>query len=152
MHGDYYSNIVPSDVQGICPAGWHVPSQMEFVLLAEYVSSRSKYRCNGNYDYIAKALCDTVGWMAPSDNSCSCCSGYDIASNNATGFSGYPAGYCYNGTVLALGYSTIFWCATENVCFGWTHGSPHTYWTHHDFPSSGFSVRCVRDEYPSNEP
>ena len=38
----------PSGVLGICPIGWHVPSDSEWTRLTDYVSSQSQYVC-GNY-------------------------------------------------------------------------------------------------------
>ena len=37
MHGEKLSNSVPSGVQGICPKGWHVPSDGEFGVLESYI-------------------------------------------------------------------------------------------------------------------
>ena len=43
MHGASSSSAVPSGVQGICPTGWHVPSDAEWTELTTYLSSQSQY-------------------------------------------------------------------------------------------------------------
>ena len=100
MHGASSSDATPSGVQGICPDGWHVPSDAEWTQLTDYVSSQSDYVCNGDNTYIAKALASTTGWTS-SSNTCSV--GKDASSNNATGFNARAAG----------SYSTSFWCSTD---------------------------------------
>ncbi|MBR4638494.1 MAG: fibrobacter succinogenes major paralogous domain-containing protein, partial [Bacteroidales bacterium] len=40
--------------RGICPEGWHVPSDAEWTTLTEYVSNN--HACNDNSEYNAKAL------------------------------------------------------------------------------------------------
>jgi uncharacterized protein (TIGR02145 family) len=37
MAGSSSSSANPSDVQGVCPAGWHVPSDAEWTQLVDYV-------------------------------------------------------------------------------------------------------------------
>ena len=60
MHGKSSSNSVPSEVRGVCPTGWHVPSDPEFVVLTDYQSSRPEYICGGETTNIAKALASTT--------------------------------------------------------------------------------------------
>ena len=48
MNGAESSASVPSNVQGICPDGWHVPSLQEWKTLITYVSSQSQYTCGGD--------------------------------------------------------------------------------------------------------
>lgn len=45
MHGASGSNANPSGVQGICPDGWHVPSDAECTQLLNYVNSQSQRTC-----------------------------------------------------------------------------------------------------------
>jgi len=37
MNGESSSNAVPSGVEGVCPVGWHVPSDAEWAILVDYV-------------------------------------------------------------------------------------------------------------------
>jgi len=63
MAGEESSELNPSNVQGICPAGWHLPSK------AEWEQLRTHLIANGyNYDdstignKIAKSLASESGW------------------------------------------------------------------------------------------
>ena len=60
MNGSASSEANPSGVQGICPDGWHVPSDAEWTELTNYVSSQSQYVCGDDTNYIAKALASEV--------------------------------------------------------------------------------------------
>ena len=135
----------PSGVQGICPNGWHVPSDAEWTQLTNYVSSQSQYQCNGSSEEIAKALASITGWSSSSNT---CAVGNDPSSNNATGFSALPAGY-YNGDYGSFGNNGGFWSATENYDYYayyrnlyYNHADVYRYGNHKYF---GFSVRCLRD-------
>lgn len=130
VNGTNGSDMLPSHIQGICPNGWHVPSDMEWQELVKVVKSRN----NGN---LAKSLASSSGWN------------YGFAGNNSTGFSVLPAGE--NGG--RLGDNAFFWSATQDskytenaLCFnvsryddgeiGLSQGWNKDY---------NFSVRCVRD-------
>ena len=76
---DFYSSSKnnPSGVQGICPRGWHVPSEAEWKQLIEYVASQDKYFCNGQAGYISKALASKEGWCPMGDYDDDCRVGND---------------------------------------------------------------------------
>ena len=140
MHGASSSDATPSGVQGICPDGWHVPSDAEWTQLTDYVGSRSDYVCNGDNTYIAKALASTTGWTS-SSNTCSV--GKDAGSNNTTGFNARSAG----------GYSTSFWCSTDvsnddawyrEIYYSKAEISHNSY-----RKTDSRSIRCLRDEAQS---
>ncbi len=146
MNGAPSSNATPSGVQGICPDGWHVPSEAEWTQLTDYVSSQSEYCCDGNSGNIAKALASTTGW---SSSTYTCAVGNDPSSNNATGFSALPAGNYYS-SYYNFGYDAIFWSATERssddayrrgLYYG-NAGVDRDSYT----KSLGYSVRCVRGQ------
>jgi len=133
----------PSGVQGACPDGWHLPSQLEWEILANQVREMG-YEYEGNYNYIAKALASQTGWEKSKYLGVP---GKDPASNNATGFSALPAGeysYQYNIQSGHLNYLSfdyrfnglvsIFWTANE---LGHVNG---TY-----FSISYFQPNCIQD-------
>ena len=146
MHGESSSNANPSGVQGICPSGWHVPSDAEWVQLKNYVGSIPDYQCSGNSSYIASALASTTEWR--SSNQYYCCPGNTNSSNNATDFSAFPAGYWNNGFYKS-GEETDFWTSTQDSnlakCHFIWHDDNFLYATSHN-QSYGHSVRCVRNE------
>ena len=147
MHGESSSSANPSGVQGICPVGWHVPSDAEWTQLKNYVGSVSSYQCSGSSTYIASALASTMEWE--STNQYYCCPGNANSPNNATGFSAFPAGYWNNGFYKS-GEETDFWTSTAGnnslaKCHFIWHDDNLLYSTSHN-KSYGHSVRCVRNE------
>ena len=149
MHGASSSNAVPSGVQGVCPDGWHLPSEAEWEILREYVSGQPEYVCGGDPNSIAKAVASKSWWNSyaggcnPGDQSTS--------PNNATGFSAVPAGtlgvYGYNDA----GLSAHFWSATENsgytaaaIYYGLDYDTTEFSWAT-TVKERRASVRCLRD-------
>ena len=107
MNGD--SSSVPSNVQGVCPTGWHVPSAAEWTVLADYVGSQNDCQCGHRSDLTAKALSSTTGWAS---STAYCSPGYLPMNNNATGFTALPAGYYHEGGYTTTGSEAWFWSAT----------------------------------------
>ena len=146
MHGAASSNTVPSGVQGVCPNGWHLPSDAEWTILTDYVSSQSEYTCDGISNNIAKALASTEGWNS-STNSCS--PGSDPSTNNTSGFSAVPAGLWGLG-FRGAGNGTDFWSSTEyGTALAWSCSLDYlyagVYQTSEPARVNGFSVRCLRN-------
>ena len=162
MDGAASSSSNPSGVQGICPPGWHLPSDDEWTELATLLANNSfnydgsigntdeEWGVNGK---IAKSMATDSGWEYS-----------DIAGavgnteypeyRNKSGFSALPGGHRYNwgfnfictsgfwwsssNTALG-GYLTEAWCRRMNSDYNWfiRRGNNTNY---------GFSVRCVQDK------
>ena len=132
--------------RGICPAGWHLPSDAEWTQLTNYVSSQSEYTCDSNSNYIAKALASTEGWNTSTNN---CVVGNDPSTNNATGFSVVPAGYCSGSSFGDAGLGAYFWSSTQDGS-NYAYDSSPYYDDAHVVRNDGVkydgrSVRCLRD-------
>ncbi len=144
MNGANSSSDNPSGVQGICPAGWHVPSDAEWTQLSDYCLTREEYICDsyGNNNN-AKALASKHGWSYYQGE---CSIGYDTNTNNATGFSVIPT-----GQMGFFGEFTFFWSTTNDDEFDLeTHCrclSPErvNLIRISVLKNEGISVRCVRD-------
>ena len=147
MHGASSSQSNPSGVQGICPTGWHVPSDAEWTQLTQYVSSQSDYVCGSNTSSIAKALASNTGWEW---SGITCEVGYNQSTNNNTGFSAFPAGNVI-GNFGGSGSGTNFWSSR-----GASNGDVWVSGLNYHSPNMligsilnewymGFSVRCLRD-------
>ncbi len=164
MNGAVYSNAIPSGVQGICPTGWHVPSEAEWIQLLDYVGSQNQYACDGDATYVAKALASNTGWQYTSTSYHPCAVGYDLSTNNATGFSAFPVGeYFWNGGTIES--NTVgFWSSTydnnqytKGYCsITMLPAQPVVYREHHSYyinnvrytkncAANGYSIRCLRD-------
>lgn len=147
MRGSGSSNNNPSGVQGICPSGWHVPSAEEWTELTEFVESHNEYWCDGVSTNIAKALASTDGWLEYGMED-DCLASYNSSANNATGFSGRPAGSYWNGDSY-FNYAANFWSATKH-----SDSTAYGYVFQFDDPGVllldyykdvGYSVRCIKN-------
>ena len=145
MHGGASSSANPSGVQGICPTGWHVPSDAEWTQLTDYVSSQPQFLCDDTPNYIAKALASANFWNSYAAD---CVVGNLSENNNTTGFSALPAG-SFLGTPSAIGNTAYFWSSTENdTSVGWGRNLSHQNVNVGRSASNkvlGCSVRCIQD-------
>ena len=105
MNGAASSTANPSGVQGICPSGWHLPSQAEWNTLSSYVQSNS-----GCSNCDARLLRAANGWNKTN-------------GTDQYGFSAMPGGYGTSGGSFSLvGDDSNWWCTTEtsaNVAYNW---------------------------------
>ena len=154
MHGESNSEANPSGVQGICPDGWHVPSDAEWTQMIDYMATQPQYMASGNADHLAKALASTFGWDSSDEMDTP---GNNPDANNATGFSALPTGLFLSGSDNSFGILARFWTSTENRDMYISNMYIAAYGYHLGFDNAqihrsenyskkcGFSVRCVRD-------
>ncbi len=141
-----------SGVQGICPDGWHVPSDSEWTQLTDYVASQFNYLCGGYSSVaaeIAKALASTSGWNSSASD---CAIGNNLSNNNATGFTALPAGSRNYGNTGDFGKSACFWSTTRytlpSSIYAYARELNYNYSvvTSYDlYTANGYSVRCLKD-------
>ena len=155
MHSAASSSANPSGVQGVCPTGWHLPSEAEWTQLEDYVGGQSEYICGGSGSNIAKALASTEGWIecvSDDDWYCDDCAiGVNSSTNNASGFGDVPAGDRWLYGFYGAGYDAAFWSSAEDEDD--SDGAYSRYLGYNDWRVSwggsskddGFSVRCLRD-------
>ena len=131
-----------TNVQGVCPNGWHIPTIQDWNTLDNYV--KGKYGCSGG---AAKALSSVNTWQGSMNE---CAPGYDAAhTNNKSGFNAYPAGI-YNPT---LGYANQalnvnFWASNSNYYVTLGNNEPTLVVPDNelsDYKRFAFSVRCVKN-------
>ena len=152
MAGAAGSGTNPSMVQGVCPAGWHLPSHAEWEQLEIYLS-RNGYRYDGTVGYfggikLAKSMAATTLWSSDSGIGVI---GNNLSSNNKSGFSAIPGGFRIASTSMFINVGRYgYWhSSTEyNSSDVW---SRNLYFDKEDLfsglPSkaNGLSVRCVKD-------
>lgn len=116
----------------LCPAGWHVPFDSEWVELTNFL---------GGEDIAGGKLKEsgTIHWAEP-----------NTGANNQTGFSALPGGIRNgdNGTFSDLGYSGYWWSRTGGTSAAWLRALRcRDANFHFDIGNKTFgcSVRCVRD-------
>ena len=125
----------------VCPLGWHLPSQSEFQTLAKYCSAH--FAVGGNSKYNAKSLASQEGWyVSDTDHT----AGNEQSTNNASGFSAFPAGVGGN-----TGYHADLWCSTQCAKY-----HAYAFIIYNDDPEAVaatisiqkneyMSMRCIRD-------
>jgi len=132
MDGEASSTTNPSGIQGVCPTGWHLPSDAEWTELTDYLGGTSvaggKLKETG-----------TTHWTSP-----------NTGATNETGFTALPGGSRYsNGTFGGIGDYGHWWCATElSAASAWSRyvsGNFSSVLRSGSYKEVGFSVRCVRD-------
>lgn len=132
MAGAESSDLNPSGVQGACPAGWHIPSQSEWLQLIDYL---------GGMDVAGGMLKETgtANWASP-----------NTGATNETGFTGLPGGYRFtDGSFYSMTAYANWWAATEA-----SPGGAFDYFTSYNNSkvgqqavnkTVGLSVRCIKD-------
>jgi len=129
-----YSSPNPTftgNVRGICPIGWHIPSEVEWNTLEAGVGGASN---------AGSALKSTSNlWWSP-----------NIGANNNSGFSALPGGLRSNdGSFYFSGIHALFWSSTQSSAI-------EVYLrnlTYDQYLSArnrnpkdlGFSIRCLKD-------
>jgi uncharacterized protein (TIGR02145 family) len=104
---NWYAAVDTGDSK-LCPDGWHVPNDGDWMVLSSYL--RGNYACGNNLSYNAKAMADSLLWGDYNDD---CSVGKDQENNNASGFSAVPAGYLFYGENSPIMYGSVayFWTA-----------------------------------------
>jgi uncharacterized protein (TIGR02145 family) len=131
-YGKLYNWYAMTDSRGVCPTGWHVPSEPEWFVLENYLG--------GIFEAGAK-MKTTTGWTAP-----------NMGATNSSGFTGLPGGYrLVNGTYNHLVSFGYFWTTTPyelEANFTWYHALKYddTIIFRSQFPKrAGMSIRCLKD-------
>ena len=132
MNGASSSSRSPSGVQGVCPVGWHLPSDAEWTALTDAV---------GDASTAGTKLKSSTGWYNAN--------GTGIGTDDY-GWSALPGGYGHSvGDFNYAGSYGYWWSATEYYAiYSWYR---YVYYideyVHWDYNSKAFlySVRCVQD-------
>ena len=158
MNGASSSDKIPSGVQGVCPPGWHVPSDAEWQQLIDYVVSQGYHNewNNPNPNGAGNALksCRQVG--SPQGGACNTSDHPRWDSHgthygtDAFSFSALPGSYRYPPESFSdIGSFGLWWSATEaSATLAWSRDVSYYFGSVGRYDSSkafGFSLRCVRD-------
>jgi uncharacterized protein (TIGR02145 family) len=133
MDGAASSNSNPSGIQGVCPDGWHLPSDAEWTELTDSLGGTSD--AGGKLKETG-----TTHWNSP-----------NTGATNETGFTALPGGLRNNlgGSFYDIGINGYWWSATElSATFAWTRNLYYYDSLVHSYnyrKEVGISVRCVRD-------
>jgi len=128
--------------QGICPPGWHLPTDEEWKVLEGAVDSQHGI---GDPEWDS----GSCGFDAGTNLKAS--SGWNNNGNGTDlfGFSGLPGGECYyGGGYYSVGDFGSWWTSTAGTYFAWHHLLDSTFpgvIRGYFYKQAGWSIRCLRD-------
>ncbi len=133
-YGKLYNGWVASDSRNVCPAGWHVPSDNEFMVLSDFLGGFSvaggKMKIN-----------DSQYWYSP-----------NTGATNESGFSGVAGGT--RGSTGQFGYLNLagLWWGSTADNFSVFHASLSCSNANLNLGSwnkkEGLSIRCLKGAAP----
>jgi len=130
-YGKLYNWYAVNDSRGLAPAGWHIPTDIEWTTLTTFLG--------GETDAGGK-MKSTSLWTTP-----------NTGATNTSGFTGLPGGgRDFGGTVVYdNGNGGVWWSSTENTSTSaWKrtlYFSAATVNRSFDGKASGYSIRCIKD-------
>jgi uncharacterized protein (TIGR02145 family) len=131
-YGRLYTWYSITDPRGICPRGWHVPTDEEWNTLITYLDG--KPYAGGNLKETG-----TSHWTTP-----------NTGATNETDFTALPGGYrFYYGRFSDIGFSGFWWSSSESSdssAYGRLISSYNSQVPRLEFNKrDGLSVRCIKD-------
>jgi uncharacterized protein (TIGR02145 family) len=137
-YGKLYNWFTTVDSRGLCPTGWHVPSDAEWSALINYLDPSA----NGGDTWPNVAggkLKSTTGWNYGNEG-----------ATNESGFTGLPGGCRFDdGSYNYIGNYGYWWGSTEyastSAWYRLLYYYNSTVFRNFTYKRGGFSVRCVRD-------
>lgn len=135
VYGKLYNWYAAVDPRGVCPTGWHVPTNDEWIVFSDYLGGEPT--AGGKMKSTGAGV-----WSQP-----------NIGATNQSGFTALPGGFrSTNGDYIfeRIGSAGIFWSTTAvSGATGW-----HRYLLSESeallrdggsFKVNGFSIRCLKD-------
>lgn len=128
MQGAASSNAVPSGVQGVCPPGWHLPSDEEWKILEHEIELPNP---------------DLIGWRGQTQ-------GTQLKTGGTANFDGLMSGMREYTTIFKnIDTQTYYWTTTESSSTsGWVRSLMDTSSGVGRFAShknNALSIRCIKD-------
>jgi uncharacterized protein (TIGR02145 family) len=129
-HGVLYNWMVVSDARGVCPTGWHVPSNADWDTLVSFL---------GGEELAGGKMKSKLHWELP-----------NTGGTNSSNFHALPKGYYgINGSFNSIGKNAYWWTSDANGdisawgrAIGYNESGIYSgYGDKHD----GLSIRCVKD-------
>jgi uncharacterized protein (TIGR02145 family) len=131
-YGKLYNFYAVVDARGLCPSGWHVPTDPEWATLITYLGGAT----------VAGGRLKSTSTLWTSNT----------GATNDAGFSALPGGFLLvDGSFSPTGFSHYWWSTTESVTYPnryrttGVEGSSSNVLKSEYFRNGGNGVRCVRD-------
>ena len=129
--------VTTPGVKGICPTGWHIPTDAQWSTVATFLGGGSV--AGGKMKSTGTIEAGTGLWHTP-----------NTGATNESGFTAVPAGYHYDsGPFYEVGYYPYWWSSLEVDIY-----NARDRYMYYDYgmvnrdissKNNGFSVRCLRD-------
>ncbi len=137
IYGLLYNWYAVNDARGLCPTGWHEPTDGEWTQLTDFLGGES----------VAGGAMKTTGTLSPGTG---LWFNPNTAATNSSGFSGLPGGNrIHYGVFPSLGADGYWWSSSENLATNaWYRKLTYTNGfinSNFNLKQNGFSVRCLRD-------
>lgn len=139
VYGKLYNFYAVVDARGLCPTGWHEPTDAEWTTMITFLDPAAVVVA-GTQSQVAGGSLKEKGpshWAYPN------------TGTNETGFSALGGGWrSLAGTFSSLGFTGFFWSSSLNATQGWFR----TLQNNMDVvlrgsmeKNLGYSVRCLKD-------
>ncbi|MFH1160248.1 MAG: FISUMP domain-containing protein [bacterium] len=129
--------VITPGVQGICPPGWHIPTDEEWTTLTTYLGGES----------VAGGKMKETGfnhWQSP-----------NTGATNISGFTALPGGYCnifgtFSYVTTYANYSSSSEYSAQNAYTRYLSHSNSLVGRNNDYKNNAFEVRCLKDQTVSS--
>lgn len=158
IFGKLYNYYAVADPSGLCPAGWHVPTNVEWNDLVRFLDPSIDSLLPYPTTFISQSL--IAGEMLKSTGDIHAGTGLWFSpniANDITGFSAYPGGFrrgnvnsSSNGTYSGINIRGIWWSSTpfpgtNSAIIRSLYSPDSAIYYGKTNKTEGCSVRCVRD-------
>ena len=151
-YGALYNWFAVMDNRGLCPTGWHVPSNIEWSLLALYVDHNARPLLTDLEPFVVQSQV-AGGRLKSTNTEPDVHPRWDSPNTGATnlyGFSALPGGlrFSYDSTFVQVGYYGIWWSTSRDILWPITRvitAYDGSYSKNSENQQSGLSVRCLKD-------
>ncbi len=130
-YGRLYNWYTVDDVRGLCPSGWHVPTDEEWTVMTDHL---------GGETVAGGQMKSTFGWSSGGNGT------------NSSGFSGLPGGYrnvgLYSAGFSGAGEFGSWWSSSLDGLEAWARDlyyGNESISRYNDVPRFGMSVRCIQN-------
>lgn len=132
-YGALYNYYTVINSHNLCPTGWHVPTNAEWIILENYL---------GGSEVAGGKMKATTLWGSP-----------NVGADNSSGFSALPSGWRDDGTrdggFYDIGNVFKWWSSsaydTEQGWFGIIGVNSAEHYRDGNLYQNGYSVRCIKD-------
>jgi len=133
IYGNLYNWFTATDPRNVCPSGWHVPSNVEWEELVDFL---------GGEEVAGGRMKSNLLWEAP-----------NVGGPHDSGFNALPGGYCNSSQFFGeLNFGGYWWSTSESTTIQNTVISRYMNtlsarcMSYSNYPYFGYSIRCVKNE------